>query len=399
MSRQTSRLAVIALTVGLLVVPAVTASADLEGELEDVLGQIEDLEARIDDAAAGRSELVVSVLEARDRLQAARAALDEADASLRRVRASLADNAVELAATRQRLQASYEAIAVTQRRAEESRGDAQNWVRRQYMQQSEGEMLTALMLTDRVSDLARAIYLLEAAADRSTASVDRYEALGREEERQRARIEEQERRLTSIREELAVAERVQDELRSERQDRAAAVRRELDHERSLLGAIDDLIGEFEAELDGLAGEQQRLEELIRGSSGSGGSAPGLLVRPVPGRITSQFGPRLHPILGYTRMHTGVDMTAPHGQEIKAGAAGKVLLASTYGGYGLTVIIDHGGGMTTLYAHQSRVLVGPGTMVAAGEVIGHIGSSGLATGPHLHFEVRIGGSPVDPAPYL
>ena len=192
---------------------------------------------------------------------------------------------------------------------------------------------------------------------------------------------------------------VQDELRSERQGRAATVRLELDKERALLAAIDDLIGEFEAELDGFAAEQQRLEDLIRGSSGSGGNAPGILVRPVPGRITSAFGPRLHPILGYTRMHTGVDMTAPHGQEIKAGAAGKVLLASTYGGYGLTVIIDHGGGMTTLYAHQSTVLVGPGTVVTSGEVIGHIGSSGLATGPHLHFEVRIGGSPVDPAAYL
>ena len=76
-----------------------------------------------------------------------------------------------------------------------------------------------------------------------------------------------------------------------------------------------------------------------------------------------------------------------------------MLASTYGGYGLTVIIDHGGGMTTLYAHQSKVVVGAGSQVAAGELIGHIGSSGLATGPHLHFEVRIGGSPVDPEAYL
>jgi murein DD-endopeptidase MepM/ murein hydrolase activator NlpD len=99
------------------------------------------------------------------------------------------------------------------------------------------------------------------------------------------------------------------------------------------------------------------------------------------------------------MHTGVDMTAPYGQGIKAGASGKVLLASTYGGYGLTIIIDHGGGMTTLYAHQSRVFVGAGRQVAAGDVIGNVGSSGLATGPHLHFEVRIGGSPVDPAAYL
>jgi murein DD-endopeptidase MepM/ murein hydrolase activator NlpD len=304
-----------------------------------------------------------------------------------------------LAAAQQQLQVAYEAVVETSRRREESRSDAQNWVRHRYMRQSSGEAVTALISTEQVSDLARALYFLEAAANRSTASIDRYEALGREEERQQARIEQHERDLSSMRQALAAAELVQADVGSERRSRALTVRRELDGERALLAGLDDLIGEFESELDGLDTEQQRLEDLIRGSSGSGGSAPGLLVRPVPGKITSAFGPRLHPILGYTRMHTGVDMTAPYGQNIKAGAAGRVLLASTYGGYGLTVIIDHGGGMATLYAHQSRVLVSAGSQVAAGEVIGHIGSSGLATGPHLHFEVRIGGSPVDPEDYL
>jgi len=399
MIRLQRRAVVVALTVGLIALPTVTASADLDDELADVLGRIEDLEAQIDEAAAGRSEFVNSVLDARDRLQEAQAALDESEEALREIRLLLADNEAELATTQQQLQAAYESVVETSRRREESRTDAQDWVRHRYMRQSSGEAVTALISTEQVSDLARALYFLETVANRSTASIDRYEALGREEERQQARIEEQERDLSSVREALAAAELVQADLKSERQSREATVRRELDDERALLATLDDLIGEFEAELDGLDAEQQRLEDLIRGSSGSGGSAPGLLVRPVPGKITSAFGPRLHPILGYTRMHTGVDMTAPYGQDLRAGAAGRVLLASTYGGYGLTVIIDHGGGMTTLYAHQSRVLVSVGSHVAAGEVIGYIGSSGLATGPHLHFEVRIGGTPVDPAPYL
>jgi murein DD-endopeptidase MepM/ murein hydrolase activator NlpD len=398
MTRLRRRLVVAALTVGLLALPTV-ASADLEDDLADVLSRIEDLEARVDAAAGDRSELVDSILEAKGRLQVAQAALDEAEVALQEIRLSLADNQAELAATRQQLQASYESADATQLRMEQSRGDAQDWVRLRYMRQAEGEAVSALISTAHVSDLARAIYFLEAVADGSTASIDRYEALAREGDRQQARIEEQESRLTSIRQELAAAEVVQAGLTRERQNRAAAVRHEVDNERSLLAVLDDLIGEFESELDGLDSEQQRLENLIRGSSGSGGNAPGLLVRPVPGAITSPFGPRFHPILGYTRMHTGVDMTAPYGQGIKAGASGKVLLASTYGGYGLTIIIDHGGGMTTLYAHQSRVFVGAGRQVAAGDVIGNVGSSGLATGPHLHFEVRIGGSPVDPAAYL
>ncbi len=399
MMRLGRRAAVVALSVGLLALPTASASADLEGELADVLDRIEDLEAQIDDAAAGRSELVASILDVKHRLQAAQAALGESERALGDIRVSLADNRAELAATQQQLQAAHEAVAVTRHRIQESRGAAQEWVRYRYMRQSQGDMVTALISTEQISDLARTIYFLEIVADRSAASVDRYEALGREEERQQARIEEEGRHLASVRRELAAAEALQVDLTSERKSRAATVRRELDKEQALLAALDDLIHEFESELDGLDAEQQRLEELIRGSSGSGGTAPGLLVRPVPGKITSAFGLRLHPILGYTRMHTGVDMTAPYGQQIKAGGAGKVLLAGTYGGYGLTVIIDHGGGMTTLYAHQSKVLVSAGSVVAAGDVIGNIGSSGLATGPHLHFEVRIGGAPVDPAGYL
>jgi murein DD-endopeptidase MepM/ murein hydrolase activator NlpD len=93
------------------------------------------------------------------------------------------------------------------------------------------------------------------------------------------------------------------------------------------------------------------------------------------------------------------MTAGSGQEIRAGASGRVIFAAVRGGYGNTIIIDHGGGMTTLYAHQSSFNVSYDDQVGAGDVIGFAGSSGLATGPHLHFEVRIFGAPVDPAEYL
>ncbi len=123
----------------------------------------------------------------------------------------------------------------------------------------------------------------------------------------------------------------------------------------------------------------------------------MLVRPVPGAITSGFGMRFHPILGYTRMHTGVDMHAAYGEPIKAAASGRIIFAAVRGGYGNCIIIDHGGGMTTLYGHQSSLNVSYDDHVTAGDVIGYVGSSGLATGPHLHFEVRIWGKPVDPGP--
>ena len=93
------------------------------------------------------------------------------------------------------------------------------------------------------------------------------------------------------------------------------------------------------------------------------------------------------------------MSASYGQPIQAGAPGVVILASYFGGYGNTVVIDHGGGMSTLYAHQSGLAVNSGASVEAGQVVGYVGSTGFSTGPHLHFEVRINGNPVNPVKYL
>ncbi len=125
---------------------------------------------------------------------------------------------------------------------------------------------------------------------------------------------------------------------------------------------------------------------------------GLMRTPVSGaRITSGFGMRRHPILGYSRMHTGVDFGAPRGTPIHAAGNGVVTYAAWRGGYGRAVMIRHDNGYTTLYAHQSRIARGirKGVRVRQGQVIGYVGSTGRSTGPHLHFEVRINNRPVNP----
>ena len=93
------------------------------------------------------------------------------------------------------------------------------------------------------------------------------------------------------------------------------------------------------------------------------------------------------------------MSGSSGTSIHACRVGKIVIAGSQGGYGNTVVIDHGGGMATLYGHQSRIAVSEGQQVNAGDVIGYVGSTGMSTGPHLHFEVRISGNPVNPASYL
>jgi murein DD-endopeptidase MepM/ murein hydrolase activator NlpD len=126
---------------------------------------------------------------------------------------------------------------------------------------------------------------------------------------------------------------------------------------------------------------------------------GRMVYPCAGEITSGFGWRTHPILGYQRFHAGVDFGADYGTVIYAADSGTVIFAGWYGGYGNAVIIDHGGGITTLYGHSSELYVAEGQTVQRGQAIAAVGSTGLSTGPHLHFEVRENGEPVDPMAYL
>jgi murein DD-endopeptidase MepM/ murein hydrolase activator NlpD len=120
-----------------------------------------------------------------------------------------------------------------------------------------------------------------------------------------------------------------------------------------------------------------------------------LAMPAQGPITSYFGYRYHPILHFTRFHAGVDIGAGWGSPIVAAGDGQVVGAGWSGGYGREVEIAHGGGITSIYGHMSEIVAQPGSFVHAGQLIGYVGASGLATGPHLHFEVRQGGQPVNP----
>jgi murein DD-endopeptidase MepM/ murein hydrolase activator NlpD len=120
-----------------------------------------------------------------------------------------------------------------------------------------------------------------------------------------------------------------------------------------------------------------------------------MIMPVDGHITSYFGYRYHPILHFSRFHAGLDIGAGWGSPIVAAGDGQVVSAGWAGGYGREVRIAHAGGLVSLYGHMSQIVAEPGTYVRQGQLIGYVGSSGLSTGPHVHFEVRLGGQPVNP----
>lgn len=200
------------------------------------------------------------------------------------------------------------------------------------------------------------------------------------------------------------AEKVEKELRSMR----AARQRSINQQASIQNQKEGLVAENKANAKRLRAlaeaeeaESNRIAALLAG--GGSGQFSGSMAWPVPSsrRITSNFGYRVHPIFGNRRLHTGLDIGAPSGAAIVAAGAGKVIAASYRSGYGNTVMIDHGNGVVTLYAHQRSggIMVSVGETVDKGDRIGTVGSTGNSTGPHLHFEVRVNGTPKNPANYL
>lgn len=186
-------------------------------------------------------------------------------------------------------------------------------------------------------------------------------------------------------------------------DKAAAAKVEVDklvtQESAALKVAEDDKAEVQSQYNDLRAEQIRIAA-ISASSGEQGpvdpQATGPLSWPLPGYAAGgSVGSRVHPVYGYRSCHTGVDSGAPKGTPIRAAATG-IVLSTTYSrAYGNVTLINHGGGMVTMYAHQSRFAVSPGQAVGNQDVIGYIGSTGFSTGPHLHFEVHLNGVPYNP----
>jgi murein DD-endopeptidase MepM/ murein hydrolase activator NlpD len=210
------------------------------------------------------------------------------------------------------------------------------------------------------------------------------------------RIEAARDAIASEKEALTAARRAlqehQTELVAARHDREAALARVSEHEEELDGSVAEIQGKITAQL-AATGSTPLPAGPIKGGSGS-------MIWPVDGPVVSGFGPRT--INGSYEYHPGIDIAVPEGTPIRAALGGTVSLQQSEaesGGYGNYTCLDHGGGLSTCYAHQSSFAVSLGQSVSQGDVIGYTGCTGYCFGPHLHFEVRINGSVTDPMGYL
>ena len=226
--------------------------------------------------------------------------------------------------------------------------------------------------------------------------------------------------IKAVRKQLEADQRIQEELAAKAEEAKETKLAKVAKKQELIDKMQNDKAVYDRQYDEMMAASEQVAKLIQQSKykppppppssssslsdSSGGynatpSSPGGMIWPISGPITSPFGWRTHPIFGSQRFHSGLDIGGDYGMEIHAAKAGVVSHAGWIGGYGNTVMIDHGGGIVTLYGHNQSLNVSVGQQVSQGQVIAFCGSTGNSTGPHCHFEVRLNGEPVSPYNYL
>lgn len=382
-----------------LVVSAVPVEAqDEEDRLEGVEAEIRDLQRDIEDSQTERTEYATQLAETQARMEVLLEELADAEKELAAIRFAIGDKEHDVADLQRKVKILQAQIAETQLDQRSTRNQIRNRAVDLYMNGQSG--LGSLTLA--VDNLQSASVSLEYAANlvQDTGVLLRsLEVLESQEATQRIRLLDDQAREEAILASLDADRLLAEENKATVDASRADVAAELEAQEALLAELNAEISHYESHIGALEAESRALEREIARRQVRQGSAPGRLAWPVPGRVTSAFGWRIHPIFGTRTLHAGIDLAASTGDNVRAAGDGTVILASTWGGYGRTVVIDHGGGLSTLYAHQSSIKVSVGQDVGAGDVVGSVGCSGYCTGAHLHFETREGGAPVDPMKYL
>lgn len=404
MLRRIALAAVLAMALGLVALPA---QAGPEDRLFENQKRLERIQAEIAEAGERRDELTRKIAALDSERAQQESQVDAIDSDL-----GMLDERIE--ELRERLEATQARLGLVSR-------EVQRLERQLSLLEKIHEAravatykagptadLDALLSADTFGDLvARYEYYAEALGQ-DARLIDEMESVRAETERKRDEIEQARDELAQAKVQL---DRDRARLYALRAEKAAVVA----SQEAVIQEKDGLLAVISARRDKLQAAARRLERdsaqiqaLLEARadgptagpiSGPLPKAGGRFAWPVAGTVTSPYGYRVHPILGTMKMHSGVDIGAPYGVPVVAAERGVVAFAGAMSGYGNVVVIDHGGGVATTYNHLGGFAVSTGASVQRGQTIASNGCSGLCTGPHVHFEVRVNATPVDPMPYL
>jgi murein DD-endopeptidase MepM/ murein hydrolase activator NlpD len=388
MKKRSNLIVAISIFICVLIIFTIIPVAPLSGgSLEDQLEQIkkekEETKKKIEDAKKKEQEYLGQVNKVEDQLLSSLDQLNDLNTNLADVKSNIDKTTIDLAIKESELleinkELDAKSIILNNRVASIYKNGNTNILDVIFKAQSFTELLSKLKLMNLLADQDAVI--IEEIKDKKNATLSVQQSIMELQKKQNEQKSNLEKLVTQA------------------EQKKTEISGILDEKKSLLSsakADKNALIAMEAQLTAKETEIQRILESLRY-----GSAPnGRLQWPTAGKLISGFGNRRHPIFGGTRFHSGVDLAAPSGTPIIAADGGEVLQASYSGGYGYSILIYHGGGFATFYAHMSSFAVGQGQMVKRGQVIGYVGTTGWTTGPHLHFEVRINGAAQNPMGYL
>lgn len=369
---------------------------------DDLDDQVQDLQGQIDSSRLEQENWQQVIEDVSAKLKQIQADLDAANARLQSIQTKQAEINAQIAQTQNEI-VKMEAYLKT-------RQDVLNRRVRAIYMHGQLNYLEVILGANSFSDFANRVELLKRVIRSDYNLILEIQKQKAAIEAKKAQLEEDKRQLDAL---AAEAEKTRQEIskkKAEQQkvldaaksNKAAAAQMEQDL-NAQLASVRNLIQQRLAAAE--AARQAAQQQAASDDEGGGGSddnyvqGTGAMGWPCSGPITSPFGYRTHPIFGTTIFHAGIDIGVDYGTPIHAADSGVVVYSGWISGYGNAVIIDHGGGISTLYGHNQSLAVSEGQSVSKGSVIAYAGSTGNSTGPHCHFEVDVNGSPVNPMGYL
>ena len=369
---------------------------------DDLDDQVQDLQGQIDSSRLEQENWQQVIEDVSAKLKQIQADLDTANARLQSIQTKQAEINAQIAQTQNEI-VKMEAYLKT-------RQDVLNRRVRAIYMHGQLNYLEVILGANSFSDFANRVELLKRVIRSDYNLILEIQKQKAAIEAKKAQLEEDKRQLDALaaeaentRQEIAKKKAEQQKvLDAAKSNKAAAAQMEQDL-NAQLASVRNLIQQRLAAAE--AARQAAQQQAASDDEGGGGSddnyvqGTGAMGWPCSGPITSPFGYRTHPIFGTTIFHAGIDIGVDYGTPIHAADSGVVVYSGWISGYGNAVIIDHGGGISTLYGHNQSLAVSEGQSVSKGSVIAYAGSTGNSTGPHCHFEVDVNGSPVNPMGYL